>query len=75
MGSWAELRVVVERIAVETAEDLLMALGALGVVEDLLPGEVPRFLQPWDTGPPPPPPARNLIRAWWPASRTTGYCR
>ncbi len=67
MGSWAELRVVVERIAVETAEDLLMALGALGVVEDLLPGEVPRFLQPWDTGPPPPPPARNLIRAWWPA--------
>ena len=34
---------------------------------DLLPGEVPRFLQPWDTGPPPPPPARNLIRAWWPA--------
>lgn len=67
MGTWAELRVVVERAAVEGAEDLLMALGALGVVEDLLPGEAPRYQQPWDTGPPPPPPARNLLRAWWPA--------
>lgn len=67
MGTWAELRVVVDRAAVELASGLLMAMGAMGVQEDLLPGEAQRFLQPWEKGPPPPPPARNLLRAWWPA--------
>lgn len=67
MGSWAELRVVVGRAALEGAQDLLMEAGALGVQEDLLPGEVPRYRQPWDTGPLPPPPERALLRAWWPA--------
>ncbi len=67
MGAWAELRVVVGRAALEGAQDLLMEEGALGVQEDLLPGETPRYRQPWDEGPPPPPPARALLRAWWPA--------
>lgn len=67
MGSWAELRVVVQRAAVEAAQDRLMELGALGVQDDVLPGETQRFLQPWEEGPPPPPPPFALLRAWWPA--------
>lgn len=67
MASWAELRLVVARPAIEIVQDLLMEAGALGVQEDLLPGEVPRYRQPWDEGPPPPPAERVLLRAWWPA--------
>lgn len=66
MGAWAELRIVVARPAIEAVQDLLMEAGSLGVQEDLLPGEAPRYRQPWDTGPPPPPPERALLRAWWP---------
>jgi ribosomal protein L11 methyltransferase len=67
MASWAELRLVVARPAIEIVQDLLMEAGALGVQEDLLPGEVPRYRQPWDEGPPPPPTERALLRAWWPS--------
>jgi len=67
MGSWAELRLVVARPAIEIVQDLLMEAGAMGVQEDHLPGEVPRYRQPWDEGPPPPPSERALLRAWWPA--------
>lgn len=67
MAPWAELRVVVERPQIEAVQDLLMSMDALGLQEDLLPGELPRLQQPWEDGPPPPAAERALIRAWWPS--------
>lgn len=42
-----------------------MRLGATGVQEDNPPGFVPKYRQPWDTGPAPQRPRTVLLRAWF----------
>ena len=63
---WAELRLILPRRRFDLTSAHLFELGTVGIQEDLLPGELPRIQQPWDTGPPPAPPSRVLLRAWWP---------
>lgn len=65
MARWDEIRVVVPRGLVKGASALFMELGAVGVQEDVVPGDRRVFRQPWDTGPAPRAPARALLRGWW----------
>lgn len=62
---WQELHVLVPRRIAAPLGKALMGLGALGVQEDLPPGQKPKFRQPWDTGPAPRPPRTVLLKAWF----------
>lgn len=67
MAAWHALSVLVPRAAVARVSRGLLALGATGLQEDLPPGVVARYRQPWDKGRTPRPPATVLLRAWFEA--------
>lgn len=61
--SWVELRLPIDRHALDAVSAALFELGCAGLQEDELEPRPPR--QEWERGPAPPPPARLLVRAWF----------
>lgn len=61
--SWVELRLPIDREALEAASLALFEHGCAGLQEDEVEPRAPR--QVWETGPEPPPPTRLLLRAWF----------
>jgi ribosomal protein L11 methyltransferase len=65
MATWHALAVRLSRPAVQPVGKALLALGATGLMEDVPPGTVVRYKQPWDKGRKPRPPAEVVLRAWF----------
>ncbi len=65
MRTWQALAVRLPRPLVAPVSKALLALGATGLMEDVPPGTVVKYKQPWDTGRRPRPPSEVLLRAWF----------
>ncbi len=65
MPVWHALAVRLPRSVVASVGNALLALGATGLMEDVPPGTVVRYKQPWDKGRAPRPPSEVLLRAWF----------
>lgn len=65
MATWHALAVRLPRPLVDPVGKALLALGATGLMEDVPPGTVVKYKQPWDKGRRPRPPSEVLLRAWF----------
>ncbi len=65
MRGWHVYEIELARREVPEQSRRLLALGATGLQEDVLPGTKPVLRQPWDVGPPLRQPRRVLLRAWF----------
>jgi ribosomal protein L11 methyltransferase len=65
MPTWHALAVQLPRPLVDPVGKALLALGATGLMEDVPPGTVVKYKQPWDKGRRPRPPSEVLLRAWF----------
>ncbi len=68
--AWHAFAVTLPRPAVGPVGKALLALGAVGLQEDLPPDVTPRFRQPWDRGAAPRQARRVRLRSWFDARPT-----